>query len=245
MAVVPYKNSNDPKKKQVAGMFDNISGRYDFLNHTLSFNIDKTWRRKAVKILENYSPKFILDVATGTGDFAIAASKIKSDKIIGVDISEGMLKVGQEKIEKKRLSKIIELKLADSENLPFVDNHFDAAIAGFGIRNFESLEAGLSEVLRVLKEEAPFVILEFSKPESTPFKQLYQFYFKNILPAIGRLVSKDKSAYTYLFKSVGAFPSGKIFLDVMRKVGFVNNKMIPLTFGIATIYLGHKPKSLM
>jgi len=241
--VVPYKNSDNPKKKQVAEMFNNISARYDFLNHALSFQIDKYWRRKTIKLLKKYSPEIILDVATGTADFAISASKIKPKKIIGIDISEGMLKIGKVKVQKKGLSGIIDLQLADSENLPFENNTFNAAIAGFGVRNFESLNTGLSEVLRVLQEGGCFFILEFSKPESGFFKLIYNFYFKRILPLIGRLISKDKSAYLYLYDSVGEFPSGKLFEKILAEVGYVNIQSVPLTFGIATIYIGHKHKS--
>lgn len=243
MAIVPYKDSPDPKKQQVANMFDRISRRYDFLNHTLSFNIDRSWRRKAVEVLRKYSPRLILDVATGTGDFAVAANRIEPEKIIGIDISEEMLKVGQQKVEKLGLYEKIEFLIADSENLPFKENTFDAAISGFGVRNFESPVVGLAEILRVLREEGHIIVLEFSKPESAPFKQVYHLYFKNVLPFIGRIISRDKAAYTYLFDSVRFFPSGRQFLDLMTEAGFINNEMIRLTFGIATIYCGQKPKS--
>jgi len=243
MAVLPYKESADNKKKQVAGMFDNISRHYDLLNHLLSLNIDKSWRRKAINLLKSYNPLSILDVATGTADFAISACRILPEKITGIDISEGMLSAGREKVANKGLSGTIELICADSENLPFPDKTYDAALAAFGVRNFENLEAGLSEVLRVLKAGAPFVILEFSKPGKTPFKQVYSAYFKYVLPFIGRIVSSDRSAYTYLHDSVVVFPYGKNFLEILGKVGFENTTMYPLTFGVATIYIGHKPKS--
>ena len=243
MAVVPYKNSEASKKKQVAEMFDNISAKYDFLNHVLSFQVDKYWRRKTIKLLKKYPHEIILDVATGTADFAIAARKANPQKVVGIDISEGMLEVGRVKIEKKKLSRMIELQVADSENLPFNDAAFDVAVAGFGVRNFESLEKGLAEVKRVLKKGGRFFILEFSKPESGLFRFFYQFYFKRILPLIGRIVSKDKSAYTYLHDSVGAFPSGKEFEKIMEQTGYCNIESIPLTFGIATIYVGQKPDS--
>jgi demethylmenaquinone methyltransferase / 2-methoxy-6-polyprenyl-1,4-benzoquinol methylase len=240
---VPYKGSTDPKKKQVAGMFDHISSRYDFLNHALSFNIDRIWRRKAIKVLGKFPHESILDVATGTGDFAIEACKINPKKVTGIDISEGMLKIGKQKAGKKQLSAEIDFKVADSENLPFENGTFDAAIVAFGVRNFESPLVGLSEILRVLKHEGHIVILEFSKPESTPFKQVYRFYFRNILPMVGRVVSRDKSAYSYLFNSVDEFPSGETFIGLMLDAGFVNNELLRLTFGIATIYCGQKPKS--
>lgn len=241
MAAVPYKKSGDPKKKQIAEMFNKISSKYDFLNHALSFNIDKLWRWKTIRLLKPYAPQTILDVATGTADFAIAACDASPERIIGIDIAEEMLRIGNEKIHKKGLDSIIELQLADSENLPFKENMFDAAIAAFGVRNFESLEAGLSEIMRVLKVGGRFFILEFSKPESVPVKQIYQFYFRWILPFIGRVISKDKSAYTYLYDSVSEFPSGKSFTGIMGKVGFINNVSIPLTFGIASVYIGEKP----
>ena len=242
MAVVPYNNSGDNKKKQVAEMFDNISGKYDFLNHLLSFNIDRLWRKKAIRILRGYKPERILDIATGTGDFAIAASKLNPQSITGIDISQGMLEIGKQKVVKKKLGNIIDLQLGDSENISFNNGAFDAAICAFGVRNFEVLEKGLSEILHVLKEGGVFIILEFSKPTQTPFKQLYNFYFKNVLPLIGRLVSKDMSAYTYLPESVGAFPSGNNLMDVLRKIGFRDERLIPVTFGIATIYVATKPK---
>ncbi|MBN1819103.1 MAG: bifunctional demethylmenaquinone methyltransferase/2-methoxy-6-polyprenyl-1,4-benzoquinol methylase UbiE [Prolixibacteraceae bacterium] len=243
MAVVPYKDSDAPKKKQVAEMFNNISGRYDLLNHTLSFHVDKYWRKKTIRILSKYTPETILDIATGTADFAIEACKINPQKVTGIDISKGMLEIGRKKIIKKKLTDKIELMVADSENLPFEDNTFDSSVAGFGVRNFEDIEKGLSEVLRVLKIGGWFLILEFSKPQSGIFKMLYGFYFKRILPFIGKIVSKDRSAYLYLHDSVSEFPSGKKFEDILKRVGFVNISSVPLTFGIATIYKGQKSKS--
>ena len=240
MAAIPNKKSAQSKKRQVEEMFDNISDRYDLLNHLLSVNIDKLWRRRAIKKLNHFHPKSILDIATGTGDFAIAATKIVGVKITGIDISEGMLKVGRSKIRKKGLTDCIELQKADSENLPFENNQFDAAIVGFGVRNFENLQKGLSEILRVLKPGGVFYVLEFSKPQKTPFKQFYNFYFTRILPLVGRMVSKDARAYTYLPESVNEFPDGERFLTILAEVGFVKNRSFLQTFGIATIYEAQK-----
>jgi demethylmenaquinone methyltransferase/2-methoxy-6-polyprenyl-1,4-benzoquinol methylase len=221
-------------------MFDNISKKYDFLNHFLSMGIDVLWRKKAIKMLKPYQPKIILDVATGTGDFAIESMVLNPEKVIGIDLSEGMLSVGREKLKKKKLDSVIELLKGDSENLPFNDNYFDAYTVGFGVRNFENLEKGLSEMLRVLKPKGQAVILEFSKPKKFPVKQLYNFYFKYILPGIGNTISKDKAAYTYLPESVIAFPEGDDFLAILRKTGYTNVSAHSLLFGIATIYRGEK-----
>ncbi len=240
MSVVPYKEQDTSKKEQVAQMFNSISGRYDFLNHFLSLGIDKGWRKKAIKILADSNPKIILDVATGTGDFAIQALSINPDKIVGVDISEGMLAVGRKKIRKRELSDKIELKSGDSENLPFEDNKFDAVTVGFGVRNFENLHKGLKEINRVMKPGAKLVILEFSRPTRFPFKQGYNFYFKFVLPKIGRWVSRDKSAYTYLPESVEAFPDGDKFLAILHETGFKNTACKPLTFGVSSIYTAQK-----
>jgi len=243
MAALPYKHSEHSKKSQVEEMFNNISPRYDLLNHLLSANIDKVWRKKTIRKLKKYQPKTILDVATGTGDFAIEAVKLGNVKIVGIDISAGMLEVGQKKIVKKGLQEIIEFKKADSENLPFQNNIFDAATVGFGVRNFENLKNGLNEILRVLKPGGVFYILEFSKPKKAPFKQLYQFYFTRILPTIGRFISKDTNAYTYLPESVNEFPDGERFLAILAEVGFIRNSFYPLTFGIASIYEAHKKEN--
>ena len=240
MAVLPYKEKQSGKKKQVADMFDNISGSYDFLNHFLSLGIDILWRRKAISKLKEQRPKLILDVATGTGDFAIEALKLDPEKIIGVDISEGMLEVGRKKLVKRNLDDRISLESGDSEGLKFPDNNFDAVIVAFGVRNFEELNKGLTDMWRVLKPGGKVVILEFSKPEYFPFKQLYSFYFKAILPFIGRLVSKDQSAYTYLPASVNEFPYGEAFLNVLKDTGFRNTECTPLTLGISSIYTGIK-----
>ncbi|AGA78081.1 bifunctional demethylmenaquinone methyltransferase/2-methoxy-6-polyprenyl-1,4-benzoquinol methylase UbiE [Echinicola vietnamensis] len=240
MSVVPYKDQQDGKKAQVANMFNNISKRYDLLNHLLSLGIDITWRKKAIKMLQKDQPKVILDIATGTGDFAIEALALNPEKVIGVDISEGMLAEGKKKIKNKKLDHLIELQMGDSEKLLFEENKFDAVIVSFGVRNFENLEKGLADMHRVLKPGGKTVIVEFSKPKKFPFKQGYNFYFKYILPQIGKLVSKDQSAYTYLPESVQAFPDGDKFLAVLEKVGFKNTKCRPLTFGISSIYIGEK-----
>ena len=217
MTVVPYKDQETSKKEQVAQMFDNISHRYDFLNHTLSLGIDRIWRKKAIRLLEPDKPKVILDIATGTGDFAIESLRLDPDQVIGVDISAGMLEVGREKLKKRNLDERIELKLGDSEGLEFPENKFDAVIVAFGVRNFEHLEEGLADMYRVLKSGGKVVILEFSRPTMFPLKQLYNFYFRWILPKIGRIISKDQSAYTYLPESVNAFPDGKNFTDILEK----------------------------
>jgi demethylmenaquinone methyltransferase / 2-methoxy-6-polyprenyl-1,4-benzoquinol methylase len=240
MTVVPYKDEAIGKKQQVAKMFNNISGRYDFLNHFLSLGIDIRWRKKAIRFLKPFEPKTILDVATGTGDFAFEAMALNPDKITGVDISEGMLAVGNRKVKEAGLTHKIELTLGDSENLPFESNSFDAVIVAFGVRNFENLDTGLSEIQRVIKPGGHIVVLEFSKPQSFPWKQSYQFYSRYILPLIGRLVSKDKSAYTYLPESVQAFPDGDRFLDHLKQAGFTGTLCEPLTFGICSLYTAAK-----
>jgi demethylmenaquinone methyltransferase / 2-methoxy-6-polyprenyl-1,4-benzoquinol methylase len=238
--VKPYPNSIG-KKEQVAEMFDKIAPKYDFLNQLLSLGIHKRWRRKSVELLIPSNPKIILDVATGTGDFAIEANRILCPtKIIGVDISEGMLAIGREKIKKTRLDQFIELKTGDSENLSFVDNTFDAITVGFGVRNFETLEKGMAGMFRVLKPGGTLVVLEFSHPKKFPIKQFYDFYFKNITPAIGRVFSKDSRAYSYLPESVMAFPDGERFVEILKKTGFSQTSWQPLSFGIASIYTGKK-----
>ncbi len=228
------------KKEQVQTMFNKIAGSYDFLNHFLSLGIDILWRKKLIKRLKQQQPKHILDVATGTGDLAITATSIKNVKIVGVDIAEDMLAVGRKKIQRKGLNEQIELKFGDSENLPFENEFFDAAMVAFGVRNFENLDLGLSEMNRVLKSQSKIYVLEFSMPEKFPIKQLYHFYFKNILPLIGRLISKDRGAYVYLHDSVQEFPSGEVFLNRLQKAGFKNPIQIKLSFGIASIYIGEK-----
>ncbi|MCY7349148.1 MAG: bifunctional demethylmenaquinone methyltransferase/2-methoxy-6-polyprenyl-1,4-benzoquinol methylase UbiE [Cytophagaceae bacterium] len=240
MAVVPYKEQKSGKKEQVAQMFDNISPKYDFLNHVLSAGIDILWRKKAIRLLAPAQPKKILDVATGTGDFAIEAMKLQPQKIVGVDISEGMLAIGREKVKKLGMDSVIELRKGDSERLPFSDNSFDAVIVSFGVRNFENLEKGLRDMNRVLKPGGTCVVLEFSKPRNVLFKAVYNFYFKYITPTIGAVFSKDKAAYSYLPESVQAFPDGADFLRIYEKAGFTQTKCIPLTFGVSSIYLGKK-----
>ncbi|MEY2792642.1 MAG: hypothetical protein RJA76_634 [Bacteroidota bacterium] len=238
--VVPYKNNEEGKKEQVAQMFNSISHKYDFLNHLLSGGIDIIWRKKAIKQLQNKGIKTILDIATGTGDFAIEALAIQPDKIIGVDISEGMLSFGKEKIKKLGLEHIINLQVGDSEKLAFEDNTFDAITVSFGVRNYENLEKGLLDMLRVLKPGGYCLILEFSNPKKFPMKQLYTIYSKAILPLLGRIISKDPAAYTYLPESVKAFPDGQDFINILNKVGYTETKYIPMTGGICSIYLGKK-----
>lgn len=239
-SVKPYYKDNQSKKEEVAEMFNNISKRYDFLNHFLSMGIDKLWRKKAIKILGENKPKVILDIATGTGDFAVEALKLKPTKVIGIDISQGMLDMGIEKMKNKKVDHIIDLQLGDSENLNFEDNYFDGYTVGFGVRNFENLEKGLGEMLRVLKPKGKAVILEFSKPKKFPIKQSYHVYSKYILPTIGKLVSKDSRAYTYLPESIAAFPEGEEFMKIMKKVGYKNVDSKLVSGGIATIYFGNK-----
>ena len=206
--IIPYQNSDLSKKGQVEKMFNNISKEYDILNRVISFGIDVSWRKKIVKILKSKNPSTILDVATGTGDLAIAMAKTNANKIIGLDISKGMLDVGIEKIKKKNLNNTIDMVIGDSENLKYEDNFFDAVTVSFGVRNFESLDSGLSEIFRVLKPNGSLVILETSNPTKFPFKQFYRFYSKFILPSVGKIFSKDKVAYNYLSKSSAEFPYG-------------------------------------
>ena len=238
--VKPYKNSDLSKKEQVTKMFDTISKEYDGLNRVISFGIDIKWRKKVVSIVTKHHPDSILDIATGTGDLAINLTKTKASKIIGLDISEGMLDVGRKKIAKKNLEHTIDMIVGDSENLPFDDNTFDAITVAFGIRNFENLEKGLSEILRVLKPKGVFVILETSNPTKTPFKQGYNFYTKVVLPLIGKMFSKDKVAYSYLSESASVFPYGEALNNILHKIGFINAKALPQTFGVSTIYKASK-----
>jgi len=240
--VVPYKDQSKSKKEQVANMFNTISPQYDFLNHLLSGGIDIIWRKKAIKLLQNKGIKSMLDIATGTGDFAIEALKINPEKIIGVDISEGMLSFGQEKIRKMGLEKTIQLQKGDSEKLPFSDNSFDAVIVSFGVRNFENLQKGLSDMFRVTKPGGYCLILEFSNPRYFPMKQLYTFYSKYCLPFLGKMISKDPSAYSYLPESVKAFPDGPEFIQIFKSVGYSETNWIPMTGGICSIYIGQKQK---
>ena len=237
--VKPY-DSGQSKKEEVAQMFNNISANYDFLNHFLSLGIDHLWRKRAVKQLQKQQPKVLLDLATGTGDFAIACLKLKPEKIIGMDISSGMLEVGKLKMKKRAFDNIIDMQLGDSENMPFEDHTFDAITVGFGVRNYENLEKGLGEMLRVLKPGGQAVILEFSKPKAFPVKQLFGFYSKVLIPLFGKYISKDERAYTYLPESVAAFPEGAAFVAVLEKVGYQTSEPIRLSGGIASIYIGTK-----
>jgi demethylmenaquinone methyltransferase / 2-methoxy-6-polyprenyl-1,4-benzoquinol methylase len=239
--VKPYEAVGS-KKTQVSNMFDNIAPYYDLLNKVLSLGIDRTWRTKAIKLLQADQPKMVLDVATGTADLALETVKRINgvEQIIGVDISNEMLAIGRKKIAAKNLQHVISLKEGDSENLPFQDNTFDAITVAFGVRNFENLEKGLGEMLRVLKPGGKVIVLEFSKPTIFPFKQLFNFYFKYILPFIGKMTSKDPKAYKYLYESVQAFPDGNSFVAVLNKLGYQSTQFIPLSLGICSIYLGKK-----
>ena len=239
--ITPYHSKTATKKEQVASMFDNISGTYDFLNHFMSLGIDIIWRKKAIRELLSIQPKVMLDVATGTGDFAFEAIKIlKPEQIIGVDISQGMLDVAVKKINERQLQHVFSVALGDSEGLQFPDDKFDAITVAFGVRNYENLEKGLADMYRVLKPGGKIVILEFSKPRAFPIKQGYNFYFKHITPLLGKLFSKDERAYSYLPESVAAFPDGNDFVRLMSKVGFTGAKDRRLTFGVSAIYTGIK-----
>lgn len=238
--VTPYDEAGD-KKSQVSRMFNRIAPYYDLLNRLLSLGIDTVWRRQAIGRLAGEEPRLILDVATGTADLAIeSARRLQPDKVIGIDISTQMLDIGRRKIHERGLDTIIELQEGDSENLPFADNTFDAVTVAFGVRNFENLEKGLEEMRRVLKNGGRLVVLEFSKPRVFPFKQVFNGYFKYILPTIGRLTSKDPKAYRYLYESVQAFPDGDHFLAVLQQTGYKTSQCIPLTLGICSIYIGEK-----
>ena len=238
--VKPYNKGQTSKKEEVAEMFNNISKRYDFLNHFLSLGIDKIWRKKAIRKLKTVAPERILDIATGTGDFAVAALKLKPKEVVGVDISSGMLDVGKEKMKKKGVDHIVSMQLGDSEDLPFDDDYFDALTVGFGVRNYEHLEVGLTDMLRVLRPDGMAVILEFSKPKRFPVKQFFGFYSRYLIPFFGKTISKDSRAYTYLPESVAAFPEGQAFIDIMKKVGYKNVEAKLVSGGIATIYSGIK-----
>ncbi|WP_115461248.1 bifunctional demethylmenaquinone methyltransferase/2-methoxy-6-polyprenyl-1,4-benzoquinol methylase UbiE [Winogradskyella aurantiaca] len=238
--VTPYKESQKNKKEQVTEMFDTISEEYDGLNRVISFGIDIKWRQKVVDLVSSVKPQKVLDVATGTGDLAINLVETGAEEIIGLDISPGMLDIGRNKVSKKSLDQKISMVIGDSEKLPFDDDTFDAITVAFGIRNFMNLDKGLSEILRVLKPNGLFVILETSVPTKPFFKQGYQIYSKYILPNIGRLFSKDKKAYSYLSESASVFPHGEELNNILSNIGFINVKDLPQTFGVASIYTASK-----
>ena len=233
-------NKNSGKKEKVRTMFNDIAPKYDLLNHVLSMGIDIRWRKKVRRLLATIEPKKILDIATGTGDLAIELAKLKPDEIIGADIAVDMLKIGSEKVKAKKLDKIIKMEPGDSENLRFDNNYFDAVTVAFGVRNYENLLKGLAEMNRVMRPGGLVAILEFSKPHGFPFRNIYNFYFKNILPGVGRMVSKNDEAYTYLPDSVQKFPENTEFMDVMAQAGYKNIRQQRLTFGIATLYSATK-----
>ena len=239
--VVPFEGSKESKKEQVAKMFDQIAGKYDFLNRFLSAGIDVSWRRKMLKLLKPSNPKVLLDVATGTADVAIMAEEIlKPEKVIGIDISDGMLELGREKLKNRKLTDVIELQNGDSEAIMFPDNTFDAVTVAFGVRNFEHLETGLQEILRVLKPGGMLCVLEFSKPNLPGIEQLYNLYLGIVAPEIAKIVSKNREAYAYLNDSVKAFPEGKAFTAIMEKTGYNNISCRRLSLGISSIYTGKK-----
>ncbi len=238
--MISHTEKSKYKSEQVAKLFDSIAHSYDFLNHFLSGGIDFYWRWRALRLLKNPKPKCLLDVACGTADFSIAAAKCGVETIYGIDISEKMLSIGKNKIEKKGFSQKIKLEIGNAEAMRFDSNYFDAAIVAFGVRNFENLEKGLTEMIRVLKPNGSLLVLEFSKPNLFPFKQIYFFYFKFILPFIGKLISKHPEAYNYLPSTVLHFPEGELFLDILRNIGFKNTRQHRMTFGIATAYVGVK-----
>ena len=238
--IKPYEEGKE-KAKQVEEMFDNIAPNYDTLNHRLSWDIDKGWRRKAIKQLMAFKPKKMLDIATGTGDFAILAAQMLSpEELIGADISEGMMEIGRKKVKQASLDNIISFKKEDCLSLTFADNTFDAVTAAFGIRNFQDLDKGLSEMCRVLKPGGHLSIVELTQPVSFPMKQLFWIYSHTFLPLYGKIVSKDKSAYRYLTATIEAFPQGETMMDILKKAGFSNAQFRRLTFGICTLYLASK-----
>ena len=242
--IVPYKESDKSKKEQVAGMFDQIAFRYDFLNRFLSGGIDIYWRKKAIQQLAEIKPSIILDVATGTADVAIMSYKyLRPQKIIGIDISEGMLEIGRKKITKLLLNKHIELQQGDSEAINFPADSFDAISVAFGVRNFENLEKGLHEMYRVLRPGGKLVVLEFSRPKQSAFKGLYNWYMNIVAPGLGKWISKNREAYKYLNNSVKAFPEGETFLHILQQVGFTQTTLKRLSLGICTIYCGRKNSS--
>ena len=235
-------SQQEGKKEKVKSMFNDIAPKYDLLNHVLSMGIDKLWRKKVRKQLAEIKPERILDIATGTGDLAIELAKLNPKEIIGADIAVDMLKVGEKKIKKKGLDHIIKLEQGDAENLKYDTDYFDAVTVAFGVRNYENLLKGLKEMHRVLRPGGKVAILEFSKPSSFPIKNIYNFYFKNILPNIGKKVSKNDEAYTYLPESVQQFPEGRDFMNVMKQAGYTQIGQTRLSFGIATLYTGLKKR---
>jgi demethylmenaquinone methyltransferase/2-methoxy-6-polyprenyl-1,4-benzoquinol methylase len=240
--IVPFKDSDLNKKEQVAEMFDRIAGRYDFMNRFLSAGIDVIWRKKAIKKLKKDAPKTILDVATGTADMALLACRIlKPQKIVGIDLSAQMLEIGKKKIEKEGLGNVIELQISDSEAINFPENSFDAVIAAFGVRNFENLEKGLSEMFRVLKPGSRLVILEFSKPKHKAVRSLYNWYMGIVAPKMAHWFRQNKEAYQYLCESANSFPNRRLFVDILNKVGYTDTGFKPLSLGICCIYTGRKP----
>ncbi len=238
--VTPYKDSTLGKKQQVSKMFDAISGGYDDLNRVISWGMDKSWRKKVIRKIVNHKPANVLDIATGTGDLAISLAEQGLNNIVGLDISEGMLNVGRQKIAERHLDKQITMQLGDSEDLPFADNSFDAICVSFGVRNFETLEKGLAEILRVLKPGGLFIVLETAVPQKFPFKQGYKLYAKFLLPLIGKIFSKDRAAYGYLSESASKFPCGEVFNNILRKIGFKDVQDLPQTMGVASIYTSTK-----
>jgi demethylmenaquinone methyltransferase / 2-methoxy-6-polyprenyl-1,4-benzoquinol methylase len=238
--IKPYKNSDQSKKEQVAQMFDTISGEYDGLNKIISLGTDATWKKKILQMVQLQNPTSILDIATGTGDLAILFAETSAKEIIGLDISQGMLDIGKKKISDKNLTSKIQMVLGDGEKIPYADNYFDVITVAYGVRNFENLEKGLSEILRVLKPNGTFIILETSVPTKFPFKQGYYVYTNFIMPTIGKLFSKDKKAYAYLSNSAQNFPFGEALNNILRKIGFIDVKDIPQTMGVATIYKASK-----
>lgn len=238
--VTPYNDQQRTKKEQVEEMFDNIAHRYDFLNHLLSLGIDITWRKKAVKYIGTIQPKNILDVASGTGDFAFESLSLYPQKVTGYDLSEEMIKYGRAKAGKIKMGNRVEFIKGDSEKMPFSDNSFDAITVGFGVRNFENLKAGLAEMHRTLRKGGKIAILEASMPQNAIIRTLYSLYFGKIVPVIGRIFSKDVRAYSYLPESVKAFPEGLEFVKILESTGFKNVKWRPLTFGVCALYTMEK-----
>jgi demethylmenaquinone methyltransferase/2-methoxy-6-polyprenyl-1,4-benzoquinol methylase len=238
--IKPYQNSDQSKKEQVAQMFDTISGEYDGLNKIISLGTDASWKKKILQMVQLQHPTNILDIATGTGDLAILFAETSAKEIIGLDISQGMLDIGKKKIEAKKLNTKIQMVLGDGENIPYSDNYFDVITVAYGVRNFENLEKGLSEILRVLKPNGTFIILETSVPTQFPFKQGYYVYTNFIMPTIGKLFSKDQKAYTYLSNSAQNFPFGEALNNILQKIGFIDVKDLPQTMGVATIYKATK-----